>query len=111
MLEDAFLSWDRSVLRELFEEGAVVLARSDHHPARGIDEVTGSIVGMWEQGRTIVGGAGTIVRAGDTALALGGETLAVMRRGGDRRWRYSICVFSSRRPSGERWTSEGARRR
>lgn len=108
MLEDAFLTWDDAVLGELFEEGAVVLARPDHRPARGIDEVTHRVVTMWEQGSTVVGGAGTIVRAGDTALGFGDETLVVMRRGGDRKWRYSICVFAPHLPSGETWAPEEA---
>jgi hypothetical protein len=111
MLEDAFLSWDRSVLRDLFEEGAVVLAQPERRPARGIEEVTSRVVGMWERGRTVVGGAGTILRTGDTALALGADALSVMRRGGDCRWRYSIFVFSPYLPRGEAWTPDGARRR
>jgi hypothetical protein len=111
MLEDAFLTWEYAVLSELFEKGAVVLARPDHRPARGIGAVTRRVVTTWEQGSTLSAVPGPLCGRGDTALDFGDETLAVMRRGGDRRWRYSICVFSPHLPCGEAWATERAGRR
>lgn len=105
MLEDAFLTWDSSVLWDLVEEGAVVLTGHGNRPARGLDEVTLQVAAMWERGRTHVAGAGTVFQSRDTALVLGTDALSVMRRGADRTWRYSICVFSSHLLKGRPLTS------
>lgn len=108
MLEDAFLTWDSSVLGDLFEEGAMVLTRHGNRPARGIEEVAVQVTAMWERGQSHVAGAGTILQARDTALVLAADALSVMRRGGDCTWRYTICVFSPHLSQGGVMTSEGA---
>jgi hypothetical protein len=109
MLEDAFLASDSSVLGDLFEEGAMLLTRHGNGPVRGIEEVTVQVAAMWERGHSHVAGAATIFQAQGTALVLGDDTLSVMRRGGDCRWRYAICVFSPHLPRAEAWTSKETR--
>jgi ketosteroid isomerase-like protein len=92
LFEDAFVTHDREVLAELFEDGAV-LAAGGEPQARGPDEVARVAMSIWEDGRTYVAEPRQILQARDTALVVAERATNVVRRGNDGCWRYAIALL------------------
>ncbi len=87
-LEDAFVMHDTETLSGLFVEGAVVI--DGEQSARGLERVTRLVASMWEAGQSHVSGTARVFQAGDLALVVRADGMAVMRRGQDSHWRYAI---------------------
>jgi hypothetical protein len=93
LFEDAFVTRDREALAQLFEEGALLVARGGA-PARGGDEIARFASAMWELDRTYVADPQRILQARDTALVVARQGTNVARRGSDGGWRYAIALLS-----------------
>ena len=94
LLEDAFLTRDAEALREMFEEGAVLIAGARQQEARGGGAIGRLAFSLWEGDQTYVAEPRRVVQARRTALVLGGGGVSVVRRGGDGEWRYAIALLA-----------------
>ena len=93
LFEDAFVMRDAEALREMFEEGAVLIAGTGDQEARGARQIGGLVRALWEGDRTYVADPRQVVQARGTALVLGRGGISVARRGGDGGWRYAIALL------------------
>lgn len=93
MLEDTFLIRDPHVLGALFEETAVLATGSGRQEARGVDQIARLLAAMWEREQTYVADLHRVVQARDTALIVGTQQIAVVRRGADHAWRYALSFL------------------
>jgi ketosteroid isomerase-like protein len=98
LFEDAFVTRDREVLAQLFEDGAVLVA-DDGPQARGGEEIARFATAMWERDRTYVADPRRVLQARDTALVVAEQSINVVRRGSNGRWRYAISLLSLRDPT------------
>jgi hypothetical protein len=97
LLEDAFVTRDREMLGELFDERAVLVIDAREaavEEARGREAIARIVAGMWERRETYIADARRIVRARETALVVGAAGAGVVRRGGDGAWRYAVVLLS-----------------
>jgi len=92
LLEDAFITRDRTALRALFDEGAV-LAPADAPEARGGAAIARAGAALWAGGRTYVGGRARVLQARATALVVAPAGIHVARRAGDGTWRVAIALL------------------
>jgi hypothetical protein len=93
LLEDAFVTRDRSALTQLFENGAVLVC-GNVREARGEEEIARFATALWDRDRTYVAEPGRVLQARDIALVVADGGISVARRGGDRAWRYAIALLS-----------------
>jgi ketosteroid isomerase-like protein len=93
LIEDAFVLRDRRALAALFESDALLVDAAAGQ-ARGAGEIASWATEMWKCGRTYVAAEPRVLQAGDTALILTAEGIAVARRHDDRAWRYAIALLS-----------------
>jgi hypothetical protein len=93
LLEDAFVLADSLALVQLFEPAAVLAAGGGLEDARGHRAIARVAAALWDSKRTYLADPRRVLQAGDTALVLGGGAINVVRRSGDRSWRYAICIL------------------
>ena len=94
LFEDAFVTRDAQALAGMFAEGAVLVAATRPHEARGGDAIGRLATALCEGDRTYVAEPWRVVQARDTALVVGRQGINVVRRDGDGRWRYAIALLS-----------------
>lgn len=94
LFEDVFVTRDRQTLAQLFEEGALLVAGDGAQEARGEAEIVHLATAMWERDRTYLADPRRVLQARDTALVVAQTGIHVMRRGGDRAWRYAISLLA-----------------
>ena len=95
LLEDAFVLGDRDALTGLFDAGAVLVDTDGAVEARGSREVARCTAAMCDRGYAYVADPRRVLQAGDTTLVVADDGVNVMRRGRDRRWRYTISFLGS----------------
>ena len=93
LLEDAFLTRDDRALREMFEQGAVLVAGQPPREARGADEIGRLARAIWESERNYIAEPLRVLQARDTAMVLANGGVNVLRRGTDGGWRYAIALI------------------
>jgi ketosteroid isomerase-like protein len=99
LVEDAFVLRDRRALAALFENDAL-LVDAGAGQARGAGEIASWATETWKRGRTYVAAEPRVLQAGDTALVLTPDGIAVAtRRHGNRTWRYAIALLSLEHPT------------
>jgi hypothetical protein len=94
LLEDAFVTGDRDALAELFLAGAVLVAGSGSPEARGAREIERRAAALCECGYSYLADPRRVLQSHDTTLVIADHAVNVMRRGGDRFWRYAISFLS-----------------
>ena len=94
LLEDAFVLRSGQALTALFEDGAVLVTNGGAREARGGDEIARLACEMWEHGRTYLAGRTRVLQAREMGLIVAEAGISVVRRGGDRGWRYAIALLS-----------------
>jgi ketosteroid isomerase-like protein len=92
LLEDAFVLRDLRALAALFESDALLVDAAGQ--ARGASEIASWATETWNRGRTYVAAEPRVHQAGDTALVLTSDGVAVARRHDVRAWRYAITLLS-----------------
>ncbi|MDX6554086.1 MAG: hypothetical protein QOD86_281 [Miltoncostaeaceae bacterium] len=92
LLEDAFITRDRTAFRALFEDGAV-LAPADADEARGGDAIGAAADRLWAGGRSYLGGGARVLQARATALVVAPAGIHVARRAVDGTWRVAISLL------------------
>jgi ketosteroid isomerase-like protein len=93
LLEDAFVVRDRRAIAALFESQALLVDAAAGE-AHGAGEIANWATQTWKRGVTYLATEARVLQAGDTALILTPEAVAVARRHGDRAWRYAIALLS-----------------
>jgi ketosteroid isomerase-like protein len=93
LLEDAFVLRDRRALVALFESDALVVDAAAGK-ARGSAEIASWATETWKRNLTYVAAEPRVHQAGDTALILTAEGIAVARRRDNRAWRYAIALLA-----------------
>ena len=91
LLEDALVVRDRSRLRSLFCDGAVLA--SGAFESRGGEAIGRAAVELCEEGRTYVAGDGRVLRSRGLALVSSRNAAHVACRGPDGAWRIAICLL------------------
>ena len=91
LLEDAFVLRDRRAVAALFE-GDALLVDASAGQARGAGEITSWATETWKRGVTYTAAEPCVLQAGNTALVLTPDGIAVARRHDHCAWRYSIAV-------------------
>jgi ketosteroid isomerase-like protein len=92
LLEDAFVLRDRRAVAVLFESDALLVDAAAGH-ARGAGQIGSWATETWKRGVTYAAAEPRVLQAGDTALVLTPDGIAVARRHHDRAWRYAIAVL------------------
>ena len=92
-MEDAFVLADSLALVQLFEPAAVLAAGGGLEQARGHWEIARVAAALCGSRHTYLADPRRVLQAGDTALVLGRRAINVVRRGGDRSWRYAISIL------------------
>ena len=93
LLEDAFVLRDRRAVAALFESDAL-LVEATAGQAHGGGEIASWATDMWKRGWTYVAAKPCVLQAGDTALVLTPDGIAVARRHDHCAWRYAIAFLS-----------------
>ena len=93
LLEEAFILRDRRAVAALFESDAL-LVDAAAGKARGAGEIASWARGTWKRGATYAAAEPQVLQAGDTALVLTPDGIAVARRHDHRAWRYAIALLS-----------------
>ena len=101
LLEDAFVLRDPGALAPLFETRALLVARGVTGEVRGSEEIALLASALWSRDFTYVADTWRVVQSRDLALVLGAQATSVVRRGGDRAWRYAISLLSIDQPMKE----------
>jgi hypothetical protein len=91
LLEDTLLVRDREALRDLFAQGAVLVAGGDG-ATRGGEAIARRALGVWGGAHPYVADPRRVVQARDIALVVAGEGINVARRDPDGIWRYAIVL-------------------
>lgn len=99
LLEDGFLIGEGAPLAGLFEAGATIAIDGDSPGARGSEQIVRLADELCANGYGYFAGPRRVLQATDTALVVGEHAINVMRRGADRRWRYSISLLSFHKPT------------
>jgi hypothetical protein len=94
LLEDSLLIGAAPPLAGLFETGATIAIDGASREARGSEQIARFADELCVQGYGYLAGRRRVLQAGDTALVVGEHAVNVMRRGADRKWRYSISLLS-----------------
>jgi ketosteroid isomerase-like protein len=93
LLEDAFVLRDRRAVAALFESDAL-LVDAVAGQARGAGGIASWAMQTWKRGLTYAAAEPRVLQAGDTALVLTPDGIAVARRHHHRAWRYAIAFLS-----------------
>ena len=93
LFEDAFVTRDRTVVEELFEEGAVLVV-DEGAPARGGREIADLATVMWDCDQTFMADPRRVLQARDICLIVAERSINVVHRGSDGAWRYAISLLS-----------------
>jgi ketosteroid isomerase-like protein len=93
LLEDAFVLRDRRAVAVLFESDALLVDAAAGQ-ARGAGEIASWATETWRRGVTYAAAEPCVLQAGDTALVLTPDGIAVAHRHDDRAWRYAIALLS-----------------
>lgn len=93
LLEDAFVLRDRRAVAALFESGALLVDAAAGQ-ARGADEIACWATQTWKRGMTYAAAHPRVLQAGDTALVLTRDGIAVAHRHDHCTWRYAIALLS-----------------
>jgi hypothetical protein len=99
LLEDGLVIGEGAPLAGLFENGATVAIDAAAHEAHGSEQISRLAEELCAHGYGYLAGARRVLQAADTALVIGEQAINVMRRGVDRRWRYSISLLSLDNPT------------
>jgi hypothetical protein len=94
LLEDAFVMRDRTEFGALYDEGAVLVARTGGPEARGGAAIGHAVAALWADDFTYVGDPRRVLRARDVALVVGNDGVHVLRRATDGGWRVAISLLS-----------------
>jgi hypothetical protein len=94
LFEDAFLLRDSSALAELFDDGALLAAAAGDVEARGGEEIAHLAAAMWERDYAFVAAPRRLLQSHELALVLAEQSINVVRRGRDGRWRYAISLVA-----------------
>ena len=94
LFEDVFVLRDRDAVTLLFEAGAVLVAGDTATEAHGRGEIAQLTTALWDRNQTYLAAPRRVLQAIDTTLVLADGAINVLRRGGDRRWRYAISVLN-----------------
>jgi hypothetical protein len=94
LLEDGLVIGEGAPLVELFETDATVAIDGEPRQARGSEQIARLADELCAQRCGYLAGPRRVLQAADTALVIGEQAINVMRRGADRRWRYSISLLS-----------------
>jgi ketosteroid isomerase-like protein len=93
LLEDALVLRDRRALAALFKSDALLVDAAAGQ-ARGVGEIASWATETWKRGVTYVAAEPRVLQAGDTALVLTPDGIAVAHRQDDCAWRYAIALLS-----------------
>jgi ketosteroid isomerase-like protein len=93
LLEDAFVLRDRRAVAALFESDALLVDAAAGQ-ARGAGGIASWATQTWKRGLTYAAAEPRVLQAGDTALVLTPDGIAVARRHDHRAWRYAIALLS-----------------
>jgi ketosteroid isomerase-like protein len=93
LLEDAIVLRDRRAVAALFENDALLVDDAAGQ-ARGAGEIAGWATETWKRGVTYAAAEPRVLQAGDTALVLTPDGIAVARRHDHCAWRYAIALLS-----------------
>ena len=93
LLEDAFVLHDRRAVAALFESDALLVDAAAGQ-ARGAGEIASWATETWKRGATYAAAEPCVLQAGDTALVLTPDGIAVARRYDHYVWRYAIALLS-----------------
>ncbi len=91
LLEDAFVVRDRTALAGLFETDGLVAAAGA--AARGAD-VEAFLAALWARDVTYLAQPRRVLQAGNTALIVAEQSISVVHRAADTRWRYAIALLN-----------------
>jgi hypothetical protein len=98
LFEDAFVLRDRTVLGDLFDEGAV-LREAGGTEARGGEAIGLALADLWAHDRTYIARARQVLQTRDTALVIADAGIHVLRRCGDGAWRSTISLLDLNTPT------------
>jgi ketosteroid isomerase-like protein len=93
LLEDAFVLRDQRAVAALFESDSLLVDAAGGQ-ARGASEIASWATQAWKRGLTCAAAEPCVFQAGDTALVLTRDGIAVARRHEHRAWRYAIALLS-----------------
>ena len=99
LLEDAFVVRDRTEIAGLFETDALLATAGADARGAGIEAF---IAALWASELTYLAQPRRVLQAGNTALIVAQQSISVVRRAADARWRYAIALLNpilQRRPS------------
>jgi hypothetical protein len=94
LLEDGLLIGEGAPLVGLFETGATIAIDGEARDARGSEQIARLADELCANGYGYLAGPRRVLQATETALVVGEHAINVVRRGADRRWRYSISLLS-----------------
>ena len=95
LLEDAFVLRDRAALAGLFETDGLIAA--DGAAARGAG-IEAFVAALWERDVTYLAQPRRVLQVGNTALIVDEQSISVVRRAADARWRYAIALLNPNTP-------------
>ena len=95
---------DRRAVAALFESDALLVDAAAGQ-ARGAGEIASWATETWKRGATYAAAEPCVLQAGDTALVLTADGIAVARRQTPA-WRYAIALSSTRQRKGDAMTGE-----
>ena len=90
LLEDAFVIRDRTALAGLFETDGLVAAAGAAARGAGIEAF---VAALWAREATYLAQPRRVLQAGNTALIVAEQSISVVHRAADARWRYAIALL------------------
>lgn len=94
LLEDAFLNRDPEALRDIFEQGGVLVAGNPAREAHGPEAIWRLARAMFKSGLSYLAEPLRVVQARDTAVVLANGGINVVHRASDGGWRYAIALLA-----------------
>jgi thioredoxin reductase len=91
LLEDAFVVRDHTALAGLFETDALVAAAGAAARGAGIEAF---VAALWAREVTYLAQPRWVLQAGNTALIVAEQSISVVHRAADARWRYAIALLN-----------------
>ncbi|MDA0167890.1 hypothetical protein OJ998_02240 [Solirubrobacter taibaiensis] len=90
LLEDAFVIRDRTALAGLFETDGLLVAAGTAARGAGIDALASA---LWARDLSYLAQPRRVLQAGNTALIVAEQSISVVHRSADTRWRYAIALL------------------
>ncbi len=91
LLEDAFVVRDRTELAGLFETDALLATAGAAARGAGIEAF---VAALWARELTYLAQPRRVLQAGNTALIVAQQSISVVHRAADARWRYAIALLN-----------------